>query len=232
VSSGEPGGDAPPSQTFASEPGWCSREVEEELPGLALTGTRVVVTRPGPLTGPSPPDVKERLRELSNRYRGAAAVNVRRDPIPVAYRIFFRQIGLDPDLARTPIEGAVLERMMQGGFLSGGLLEDVLLIALADTGVPVWALDAERVDGPLGIRSSVEGEHLGRAPDAPELAAGRLVIADARSPLALLFGELAAAHAPKKGARELVLFSVRVAGVPELYAEEALWSVRSALEWG
>src|SRR5207247_3963756 len=95
------------------------------------------VTRAGSLTGASPVDIKERLRELSNRYRGAAAVNMRRDPIPVAYRVFFRQLGLDPESARTPIEAAVLDRMMQGGFLSTSLLEDVLLIALLDHAVDV-----------------------------------------------------------------------------------------------
>ena len=91
-------------------------------------------------------------------------MSVRREPVPAAYRVFFRQIGLDPDVARTPIEAAVLERMLHGGFLSGGLLADVLLIALVDTGVPVWALDAEAVDGPLGIRASREGERLGPGP--------------------------------------------------------------------
>ncbi len=50
-------------------------------------------------------------------------------------------------MERTPIEAIVLERILRGGFLSGGLLADVLLIALADTSVPVWALDSETLDG-------------------------------------------------------------------------------------
>ncbi len=132
---------------------------------------------------------------MSNRFRGANAVAVRREPVPSAYRVFFRHIGLDPEVVRTPIEAAVFDRMMHGGFISAGLLEDVLLIALLDTGVPVWALDAECVDGPLGIRASVEGERLGRGEDTSELPDGRLVVADAAAPLAVLFGELAAAHA-------------------------------------
>jgi DNA/RNA-binding domain of Phe-tRNA-synthetase-like protein len=211
-------------------PGWCAREVEQELPGLRLLTAHVDVARKGSLTGQSPPDVHGRLRELSNRFRGAAAVAVRRDPVPSAYRIFFRHIGLDPEVQRTPIEAAVLERMMKGGFLTGGMLEDVLLIALLDTGVPVWALDAERVDGPLGIRASVAGERLGRSPDASVLPAGRLVVADASTPLAILFGELAADHAPRARTRRLAMFAVQVAGVPELYAEEALWICGSSLQ--
>jgi DNA/RNA-binding domain of Phe-tRNA-synthetase-like protein len=213
-------------------PGWCAREVEQELPGLRLLSAEVQVGRSGSLTGGSPPDVQGRLRELSNRFRGAAAVAVRREPVPSAYRIFFRHIGLDPEVVRTPIEAAVLERMMKGGFLSSGLLADVLLIALVDTGVPVWALDAEGLDGPLGIRGSEQGERLGRSSDGPELPAGRLVVADASTPLAILFGELAGAHAPSARTRRLALFAVQVAGVPELYVEEALWSCRCSLQSG
>ena len=188
------------------------------------------LARRGSPTGASPADIRGRLEELSNRLRGAAAIAVRRQPVPAAYRVFFRHIGLDPDTVRTPIEAAVLERMLRGGFLSGGLLEDVLLIALVDTGVPVWALDARGVDGPLGIRSSLDGERLGRSAQAPPLPPGRLVVADASTPLAVLFGELAPGHRPAARTRQLTLFAVQVAGVPGLYVEEALWNCRSALE--
>jgi hypothetical protein len=57
-----------------------------------------------------------------------------------------------------------------------------------------------------------------------------LVIADAMAPLAVLFGELAANHAPTASTRRLELFAVQVAGVPELYVEETLWHARAALE--
>lgn len=210
--------------------GWCAREVEEELPDLHLVVAEARVGWKGSLTGDSPPPIQARLRELSNRLRGAQAVSVRREPVPAAYRIFFRHIGLDPDVVRTPIEAAVLERMLHGGFLSCGLLADVLLIALVDTGVPVWALDAETVDGPLGVRVSNAGEPLGRSSGAPLLPAGRLVVADASAALAILFGEVAPGHQPGARARQLELFAVRVAGVPALYVEEALWSCCSALE--
>lgn len=210
--------------------GWCAREVEEDLPELRLFHVEVQVGRRMTVLADSPRDIRERLRELSNRFRGAQAVGVRREPVPAAYRVFFRHIGLDPDVARTPIEGAVLERMLRGGFLSGGLLRDVLLIALVDTGVPVWALDSESVDGPLGIRPSREGERLGRSAGGPALPVGRLVIADASAALAILFGQLAPEHEPAAGTRSLTLFAVAVAGVPALYAEEALWMCHAALE--
>jgi DNA/RNA-binding domain of Phe-tRNA-synthetase-like protein len=204
--------------------------VAQELPGLRLLHVEAQVARRGSLTGGSPQDIRARLRELSNHLRGAGAVAMRRQPVPSAYRVFFRQIGLDPDVVRTPIEAAVLERMLRGGFLSGGLLHDVLLIALIDTGVPVWALDAAAVEGALGIRASLAGERLGRAASARQLPAARLVVADASTPLAVLFGELAPSHAPGAATRSVVLFAVQVAGVPALYAEEALWNCRAALE--
>ncbi len=210
--------------------GWLSRELEEELPGLALFVEEVVHTRAQPLDAPSPPEVRERLRELSNRFRGARAIGVRGEAVPGAYRAFFRHSGLDPDKLRTPIEASVFERMLRGGFLSGGLLEDVLLIAMLDTGVPVWALESESLDGALGIRSSSAGEPLGRAHGARELPAGRLVVADASAALAVLFEAPVAAHQPRPQTRRLTLFAVQVAGVPSLYVEESLWSARAALE--
>ncbi len=213
-----------------SSVGWLAREIEDELPGLRLLVGEARHARSQPLTAGSPPDVRVRLRELSDRFRGARAVGIRREAVPGAYRVFFRQIGLDPDVVRTPIEAAVMERMLRGGLLTGGLLEDVLLIALLDTGVPVWALDAELVDGQLGIRASSDGEPLGRASGAPALPAGRLVVADASNALAVLFGEAAPGHQPCARTRRLTLFAVQVAGVPTLYAEESLWMCRSALE--
>ncbi len=218
--------DAAPQAGF----GWRARDLEEELPALRLVVDEVRVARRAALTGVSPPDIQARMRDMSNRFRGGRAVAMRREPVPAAYRVFFRHIGMDPDVERTPIEAAVLERMLRGGFPTGGLLEDVLLIALLDTGVPVWALDATSVDGPLGMRTSNEGETLGRSDAAPELPAGRLVVADASAALAVLFGSVAPGHAAADRTQRLLLFAVQVPGVPTLYAEEALWSARAALE--
>jgi DNA/RNA-binding domain of Phe-tRNA-synthetase-like protein len=210
--------------------GWRAPEVEEELPSLQLLSVEVPLARKGALRGGSPPDVEGRLRELSNRFRGSRGVSIRREAVPSAYRVFFRHIGLDPDRERTPIEEALLERMLHGGFRSGGLLADVLLIALLDTGVPVWAIDASSVRGQLGIRTSLEGEPLGCRPGAVLLREGKLVVADESAALAILFGELGAGHEPRARTRQLLLFGVQVAGVPTIYVEEALWGCRESLE--
>lgn len=219
------------SPAAGAEPavGWQAPRVAEELPGLRLLYSEVEVARAGSLTGDSPPDIVSRLRELSNRVRGARAIGIRREPVPAAYRVFFRQVGMDPDVDRTPIEAAVLERMLRGGFLTGGLLDDILLIALLDTGVPVWALDAEGVRGALGIRQSREGEPLGRLGDAPLLPEGRLVVADQETALAVLFGERGPGHVPRARTGRVTLYAVQVPGVPALFAEEALWACAASL---
>jgi DNA/RNA-binding domain of Phe-tRNA-synthetase-like protein len=156
---------------------------------------------------------------------------MRTQPIPHAYRAFFRQIGLDPDATRIPSEEAALSRLMHGGFRSAGIVSDALLIGLIETGVPVWALDAELVDaGGLGIRTTLEGETLGSL-ERP-LSGGRLVVADAQRIHGLLFGEIAPGHEVSSRSRRLALFSVAVEGVPAIHVEEALWTTVEVLTTG
>jgi DNA/RNA-binding domain of Phe-tRNA-synthetase-like protein len=228
-----------PAARFASiarpEPvrGWCEPEVREELPGLHLIHSPAAVHHVG---RESPTPVKKRLDALSNRWAGPHAVGLRQQPVPAAYRVFFRHIGLDPDMVRTPIEEAMLARMMQGGFHSHHLLADALLISLIDTGVPVWALDTSVLAPPLGIRASREGEPLGDASGAggrgelASLPAGRLVVADTHAVVGVLFGELACTHAADGATAEVTLFTLQVPGVPSLHVEEALWMCRAMLE--
>lgn len=215
-------------QPAEPEAGWLAPELAAELPGLALAFTSVSL-RGRAARDSSPRHARERLRELSSRMRGGRAIALRSEPIAAAHRAFFAQVGLDPDVQPTPLEAVVQDRLMRGGFDSLDALSDALLIALLDTGVGVWALDASSHEGPPGLRLSAEGESLGHGPRALPLAPGRLVVADARSPLALLFGEPASEHAPGRATTELTLFSVRVPGVPSLFVEEALWACRLAL---
>ena len=206
------------------EAGWVDAEVADEFPELRLFEL-AVDARPGR----TPRSVQERLRYLSSRFRGPQAVAQRQQPVPWAYRVFYRHVGLDPDADRTPAEAAMLDRLMHGGFKSDNLLDDALLVALVETGVPIWALDAAKVDGTLGVRVADEGEHLGRGEDAPPVPAGRLVVADARSPLAVLFGEVAPGHGVTRDTASMRLFSVQVAGVPAIHVEEALFQCSEIL---
>ncbi|MGI8624305.1 MAG: phenylalanine--tRNA ligase beta subunit-related protein [Solirubrobacteraceae bacterium] len=198
----------------------------EELPGLRLWWLPVAAGEQ-----PSPPALRERLRDLSSRFRGAQAVALRSKPIPHAYRAFFRHIGLDPDVDRVPVEAAVVQRLTDGQFRSRSRLRDALTIAVMETDVPVWALDADAVGGELGLRRAVEHEPLGRGDDrAPWLPAGRLVVADRAGPVAVLFGAVAASHHPTAATRRSVLFSVQVEGVPAIHVSEALWTVVDILD--
>lgn len=193
--------------------------VQSEFPGLRLDWISVVG---GDAT--SPQGVRSRLQMMSNRFRGGSVVAMRTHPIPRAYRSFFRQIGLDPDTTRIPSEEAALGRLMHGGFRSNGLVKDATMIALIETGVPIWALDADHVgEGGLGIRTSEAGDRLGGGEYANYLEPGRLVVADAARVHGLLFGELAPGCGVTRRTRRIILFSVGVDGVPSIHIEEALW---------
>lgn len=206
------------------EEGWVETHIAHEFPGLRLLSVALSAT-----PGPSLAGAIRQLRMLSDRFRGNRAVSLRGEPVPHAYRVFFRSVGLDPDATRTPIEAAVLDRLMEGGFRSQGRIDDALLIALVETSVPVWALDDARLDGPLGIRTARPGERLGEGDLAPEVRPGGLVVADAARPVAELFAPPPAAYAPASATSHVRLFTLLVPGVPTIYAEEALWLAGASL---
>jgi len=205
--------------------GSISPELRAEFPGLRLDWVTSAVRKRD-----SPPEVRRRLRDLSNRYRGASVVAMRTWPIPRAYRTFFRQIGLDPDTSRPPGEEAALGRLFHGSFRSHGRVADALLVALVETGVPVWALDADRVHaGGLGIRTTTESERLGAGPLARYLPAGTLIVADAVAIHSVLFGDQAPDAAVSRSTARILLYAVSVAGVPAIHVEEAFWLAVEAL---
>jgi DNA/RNA-binding domain of Phe-tRNA-synthetase-like protein len=199
-------------------------EIAAEFPDLRLHELTLEAR-----SGPSPPELRERLRVLSSRFRGAQAIELRRQPIPHAYRVFFRHIGLDPDEHRTPVEALALERLKAGGFTSRSVLDDALTIAVMETGVPVWALDADRVEGELGLRPARRGERLGTGEYASDLPAGRLVVADDAGPTGVLFGALAPGRGVGPRSTRMTLLALQVAGVPDIHVEEALWTVADAI---
>jgi len=206
---------------------WIDPEVAAEFPELRLHA-RTVVAR----SGRSPEELRERLRTLSDRFRGSQAIAMRRQPIPAAYRIFFRHIGLDPDVVRTPVEALALRRLKEGGFRSRSVLDDALVIAIMETGVPVWALDADRLDGEPGLRPARRGERMGEGEYASDIPAGRLVIADDAGPIGVLFGALVPGRGVGPGTTRMTLLSLQVAGVPDIHVEEALWTVADILAEG
>lgn len=198
--------------------GWIDHDLRAEFPELRLLSATIEAR-----DGRSPQALRRQLKELSSRWYGARAVALRREPVPHAHRVFYRHVGLDPDETRTPIERAVVDRLVHGHFRSEGLVEDAALLAVVETGVQVWVVDEDRCDGPLGLRPAREGERLGRGEYANELPDGRLVVADASEPVAVLFGALSPRHRVSRETTRMRIFAVRVPGVPTLHAEEALW---------
>jgi DNA/RNA-binding domain of Phe-tRNA-synthetase-like protein len=217
----EPGGTENPPEA-PIEIGAVAEQLLEEFPGLGLS---YCVVEAG--SGRSSREVKQRLQTLSNRFSGGVAINLRHQPIPWAYRVFFRHIGLDPDEQRTPVEELALKRMRDGGFKSSNRLDDALTIAIVESGVAVQAFDADRISGRLGIRPTAEGEELEGRPGA--LPAGTLAIADDERPVALLFGALAAGRGVTPKTSRTLLVAIQVTGVPAIAIEEALWLAAGVL---
>jgi DNA/RNA-binding domain of Phe-tRNA-synthetase-like protein len=206
----------------APEPGWVSPDLAEEFAGLSLATTVISTT-----TGRSPEPLRQRLRELSDRIGGPQAIQLRQQPIPWAYRVFFRHIGLDPDTTRTPIEQLIFERIHDGAFASRNRVEDAITIATVEVGVALRAFDADRVSGRVGLRLSEEGERFeGRVGPLPE---GTIVIADEKRSLGVLFGRTAEGRRVRRGTNRVLLAALGVRGVPEIALEEALWVAGSAL---
>lgn len=187
--------------------GFVDPRVAAELPGIGLSWCAFSVSQE--VSRRSSPALRERLRRMSDRVRGADAVALRGRPIPHAYRVLFRSLGIEPDVERVPVEGYMLERLKRGGFPSRSVAADALLIACVETEVGVWTLDGPR-------------DALGLA-----LVGERVVVADSAGPIVRAFGE-----PPAVTGRELVLFAVVAPGVPSIAVEESLWTAWDILESG
>jgi DNA/RNA-binding domain of Phe-tRNA-synthetase-like protein len=182
--------------------------VAEEHPGLRVWTARV----PG-RAGRTPRELRDRLRYVADRYRGPEAVALRAKPVPWAYRVLYRHLGLDPDVTCTPLEELVLDRLLHGGFTTRGVPDDALALATLETGVPVWAADADRT-GALTL-----------APDA----GGRLCLHDDQGPVAVLFEAPLPERAPTRDTRALLLIAVQAPGVEDIFVEESVWTAASAM---
>jgi hypothetical protein len=91
------------------------------------------------------------------------------------------------------------------------VLDDALLVAMLETGVPLWALDGDAVHGLLRVNADPRGA---------------LHVADERRALAPLLGAPAPGAAPQRDGGRAVVYALRVAGVPATTVEEAFWHVR------
>jgi DNA/RNA-binding domain of Phe-tRNA-synthetase-like protein len=199
--------------------GFVEPTIRDEFPGLRLHWITVRARR-----ARSPDSLVQQLHQLSSRVRGASVVAMRTKPIPHAYRAFFRQIGLDPDVNRIPSEDVAVTRLMRGGFRSAGLIPDARLVSLLETGVPVWALDGDLVDaGGPGIRTATSSDFDATSAAGVMIEPGSLVVADQSAVHAVLFGEPLSGREPGSRTERVTLFAVGVDGVPDIHIDEALW---------
>ena len=173
----------------SSSPARSTRASPQEHPGLAVVAARVPFA-----PGPTPPEMRERLRRAADRWRGPQAVVLRTRPVPWAYRVLFRHLGIDPDVTRTPVEALVLERLLHGGLRSP-----------RDARRTRWrsrrSRPASRSTRSTPRRVPGRGRDRGRAE--------RLVLADGAGPIAPLFGPPGPDHAPGRRTRALVLVGRR-----------------------
>ncbi len=203
--------------------GWVDPALEAEFPGLAL------MTRgcPGPVA--ADPGVTERLDAVASRVRGRTAVEMRRETVPAAYRAFYRQVGLEPDVEMTPVEAAIGRRLFDGGVKARGPLQSALELAVLETSAPVYALEAGALEGSPGIRPAAAEEEVAGAEGFPERSPGRLVVADEAGPLCWLFGEAHGRGAASVSSPALMLVTVGVPGVSPMVLDEALDIASGAL---
>lgn len=199
------------------EIGWIDHEVAAEFPDLRLHHITLDAR-----ARVSPPELQGQLADLSTRFRGRQALELPRKPIPSAYRAFFRQVGLDPDVDRNPAEAVSFDRILRGRFVSRDHLSDALTAAVIETHIALGLIDADAVNGPLGIRPV-------RATDTTDIPVGVLAIADADQAVAPLFGPTFSTFAPTYRTRRVAVTAIGVAGVEDWMVGHGLWRVADLL---
>ena len=191
------------------EIGWIDHRLAAEFPELSL---RYVVVEAQ--LEASPPELLGQLADLSTRFRGRQAITLPTKPVPSAYRAFFRQVGLDPDVYRNPAEAVSYDRVLRGTFPSFNRVADAITATIVETHVAIGALDADALSGPLGIRPRGDGV---------------LAIADADHSIGPLFGRPEHAFEPNARTERVAVTAVGVAGIPVWMLDHALWRVADHL---
>jgi DNA/RNA-binding domain of Phe-tRNA-synthetase-like protein len=186
-------------------------EVHEGVvdPGLAAAhpGLTLLWTAADAAPGPTPAELRRRLRAAADRIGGPQAIRFRQGDVAHAHRVFLRHLGIDPDAEPAPAEALMLGRTRQGGLPSRGNVADALAVAALDTGVGVTAFDADAIAGDLELAA----------------AAARPVVRDREGVLAGLFEPPPGRGALGPETRRIALVVIGVPGVPRLAVDEALW---------
>ena len=139
---------------------------------------------------------------LADRLRGREAIALRTRPVPQAYRVLFRHLGLDPDVTRTPVEALVARaaaaRRLRGARAARGRAR------ARDAGDRRRGLGARRGRPPARSRCSDRRGRPARAVRRP------------RHRHASLFSPPPPERAPGRGTTALLLVAVQAPGVDDL----------------
>ena len=209
-------------------PGWVADDVRAEYPELRLL-VLPVDARPTR----SPPEVRQRLRDLSDRFRGRAGGRHAAQPGALGLPRL-----LPPDRPR-PRRDPHADRGRRGR------PPDPRRMALGQPGRRRADHRAGRDRrSPVGARRRAGARaSWGSAPPPPASRSGarrpsRCACPRGDSswptrstPLAVLFGDLANGHGVDRHTARMLLFTISVAGVPRIHVEEALYSCAETPAW-
>lgn len=190
-----------------------SDAVRADFPRLQLWVAWVAV----PAGHRSTPTLRGHLAEVDDRVRGLPTGGLRMDKVASAYRGFARQIGLDPDADRNPLERLALERLQLGRMPTYGPLLDAMSVAMLETSVPMWTIKGDAASGWLRVDTDEQGV---------------LVVADDKRTLAPLMATPEKALFPTLRRREMstaIVYALQVGKVPSSTLEEAFWHVNACV---
>ncbi|MDI9632518.1 MAG: phenylalanine--tRNA ligase beta subunit-related protein [Methanolinea sp.] len=161
-----------------------SREVLERFPGLSVVeGTVRSIDNRRDIPG-----LVAFREEAEKRIRARFTLEeVKDDPVFRAYRDFFWSVGVDPTKVR-PASEALVRRILSGkGLPEINPVVDIYNIVSAESGVPIAAFDADRLEGELSMRFARDGElFLGIGMEKPlVLRRNQLVVVDGESIVAV-----------------------------------------------
>ena len=107
----------------------------------------------------------------------------------------------------------MVERLLTGGFATRGLPEDALALATLETGVPVWAVDADRLGARSSWRPTRTAGSCSPTPRAPSRSCSAARAGTGAEPRT----------------RALALLAVQAPGVEEMFVEESVWTAVAAM---
>ena len=192
-------------------------EVAAEFPGLEVVSTDVALR-----SAKTPLGLAAELAAAADRIDGAGAAHASIGTVPAATRALLRQLGMDPERVPCTVDAVIRRRLMEGGFRPSGVVTDALTLTVLELGIPLVALDASAVEGPVGIARAASG--------SARWSEGDLILEDQAQPVARLFAEPFPEFLPDRRTTTVRIVAIAVPGVEPEFAELALQRAQDLLE--